>query len=140
MTANATKRLRSPTATDLIVGGNIRRLRLEAKMSQEALGECVGITFQQIQKYEKGTNRCSASRMQQIADIFDTPIEELFRGVKRNRPDAERKPSEVLKLGRSKDGLALARAYNAIGSIRLRKAALEIVAAAAAMEAPPDTR
>lgn len=130
---------RTPTTTDEIVGGNIKRLRLEAGMSQEEIGERCGVTFQQIQKYEKGRNRVSASRMQQLADIFNVPIAELFRGVHRNRSDAERKPSEVLRLGRTKEGVQLAEAFNAISSIRLRKAALEIVAAAAAM-GTPDTR
>lgn len=131
---------KSPNSTDLIVGGNLKRLRIESGKSQEEVGERCGITFQQIQKYEKGRNRVSASRMQQLADIFGVPVNELFRGVHRNRPEGERKPSEVLRLGRSKEGVKLATAFNAIGSIRLRKATLELVAAVSAMDTPPDTR
>jgi DNA-binding XRE family transcriptional regulator len=55
-----------PDPTDLSVGAKIREQRISLKMSQQALGEAIGLTFQQVQKYEKGTNRVGSSRMMQI--------------------------------------------------------------------------
>lgn len=71
-------------SADLIdrqVGQNMRRLRALKSMSQEKLGSALGLTFQQVQKYEKGTNRVSASRLVHIARILDVPILKLFEGI-----------------------------------------------------------
>jgi transcriptional regulator with XRE-family HTH domain len=70
-----------PRIEDKIVGANIRRLRLQKGKSQTELGLALGITFQQVQKYEKGTNRVSASRLVQMARYFGCTIDELFRGI-----------------------------------------------------------
>ena len=72
---------KQPRAEDVIIGHNIRQRRLAAGMSQEKLGELLGITFQQIQKYEKGTNRVGGSRMVQIAKALQCKVEDLFAGV-----------------------------------------------------------
>ena len=64
---------KKPNPTDIHVGSRIRMRRNMLGMSQEKLGENLGITFQQIQKYEKGTNRVGASRLQAIASILDAP-------------------------------------------------------------------
>ena len=61
-----------------IVAGRIRAARMAGNMSQEALGDASGVTFQQIQKYERGTNRVSADRLQQIADALGKPISYFF--------------------------------------------------------------
>jgi transcriptional regulator with XRE-family HTH domain len=61
---------KSPHADDIATGARIRATRIARRMSQEALGEHLGITFQQIQKYEKGTNRVSASRLIAIAKVL----------------------------------------------------------------------
>jgi transcriptional regulator with XRE-family HTH domain len=66
---------KSPNPVDKHVGSRMRTRRLLAGMSQERLGEALGITFQQIQKYEKGTNRISASRLVEIARILDVGID-----------------------------------------------------------------
>lgn len=66
---------------DIIVGENIRRLRMQCGMSQEQLGMQSGVTFQQIQKYEKGTNRVSASRMDQFVVLFGVDYNALFTGA-----------------------------------------------------------
>jgi transcriptional regulator with XRE-family HTH domain len=76
--------------TDKHVGGRVRMYRTRAAMTQEALGKQLGITFQQIQKYEKGTNRIGASRLQQISEILNVPVAALFEdlpGAKRNVAD-----------------------------------------------------
>lgn len=70
-----------PTLEDKIVGANLRRIRQLRKLSQSQLAASMDLTFQQVQKYEKGTNRMSASRMVQAARYFGVPITELFKGI-----------------------------------------------------------
>lgn len=81
---------KSPAAADMQVGANIREIRVRHKMSQETLAGHLSITFQQVQKYEKGTNRVSASRLVEIAHVFGVPVGALFTGVVAavNNPDA----------------------------------------------------
>lgn len=67
-----------PNPIDVHVGSRVRLRRTMAKLSQEKLGEALGVTFQQVQKYEKGTNRIGASRMQQIAETLNVPISFFF--------------------------------------------------------------
>ena len=69
---------KKPNPIDTHVGSRIRLRRNMLGMSQEKLGESLGITFQQIQKYEKGTNRVGASRLQAIANILDVPVSFFF--------------------------------------------------------------
>jgi transcriptional regulator with XRE-family HTH domain len=71
---------RRPTSVDAQVGASIRAHRLMAKMSQEALAQRLGVTFQQVQKYEKGTNRVGAGRLPLIAETFNVPVGSLFTG------------------------------------------------------------
>lgn len=66
---------------DAIVGGNVREKRVLKGMSQEELAQAVGLTFQQIQKYERGANRISASRLVELAKALNVPVVELFGGV-----------------------------------------------------------
>jgi transcriptional regulator with XRE-family HTH domain len=72
---------RSPLPVDLLVGQNIRIGRLQKGLSQTELGKRIGVTFQQVQKYEKGANRVGASRLQQIANALGVPIVTLFDGA-----------------------------------------------------------
>ncbi len=74
---NKTSRRLDPL--DVLVGKRIRTQRLARKMSQSELGKQLGITFQQIQKYESGVNRVGAGRLQSIAKIFELPVERIFR-------------------------------------------------------------
>src|SRR5437764_471202 len=69
---------RAPDSVDVLVGKNIRVHRLIRKMSQMALAERLGVTFQQVQKYENGVNRVGGSRLKSIADAFALPIAALF--------------------------------------------------------------
>lgn len=66
--------------TDTIVGQNLRRLRMMRGLTQMQLAEACDITFQQVQKYEKGTNRISASRLVQMANALSVPVTDLFQG------------------------------------------------------------
>jgi transcriptional regulator with XRE-family HTH domain len=72
---------KSPRATDVAVGARIRETRNLRRMSQEKLAEHCGITFQQIQKYEKGTNRVGASRLLEISKVLDVPVSHFFAGA-----------------------------------------------------------
>jgi transcriptional regulator with XRE-family HTH domain len=73
-------------SVDKLVGQNIRIFREATGISQTRLGEAIGVSLQQIQKYEKGANRVSASRLQQIADMLEVPVAKLFNSV---GPDQE---------------------------------------------------
>ncbi len=70
-----------PNPIDRHVGSRVRMRRMLIGMSQEKLGESLGLTFQQVQKYEKGTNRIGASRLQQIAMVLGVPVEFFFDGA-----------------------------------------------------------
>ena len=72
---------KEPQPVDRHVGSRVRMRRMMVGMSQEKLGEACGITFQQVQKYEKGTNRMGASRLHQIARVLDVPIEFFYEGA-----------------------------------------------------------
>src|SRR6202163_4841128 len=72
---------RSPKPVDKHVGSRVRMRRLMLDMSQEKLGSALGLTFQQVQKYEKGTNRIGASRLQHISHIFQVPVAFFFDGA-----------------------------------------------------------
>jgi transcriptional regulator with XRE-family HTH domain len=74
-----TTKQRQPTAADVQLGESIRAHRLLAGMSQGDLARKIGVSFQQVQKYEKGTNRVGAGRLPQIAAIFDVPVGDLFK-------------------------------------------------------------
>jgi transcriptional regulator with XRE-family HTH domain len=69
---------KGPDHRDIAVGRRIRELRLERGMSQMALGDHLDVTFQQVQKYEKGSNRVGAGRLQVIAEIFGVPVSALY--------------------------------------------------------------
>ena len=70
-----------PDPVDIHVGARVRERRVSLGMSQTKLGECLGLTFQQIQKYERGTNRLSASKLWALSHFFDVPIEWFFEGL-----------------------------------------------------------
>src|SRR4051812_40316367 len=72
---------KTPNPTDKHVGSRVRMRRMMLGMSQEKLGDALSLTFQQIQKYEKGTNRIGASRLQQIAQSLQVPVSFFFEGA-----------------------------------------------------------
>lgn len=102
-------------------------------MSQEKLGDALGVTFQQVQKYEKGTNRISASRLQHIAHILQVPVAFLFEGAPRVRSfsgsanEAPPSPAYVSDFLTSRDGLALAQAFTRIKDAKLRRCIADLV-------------
>src|SRR6516164_8396681 len=74
-------RKKAPNPTDKHVGSRVRLRRKMLAMSQEKLGAALGLTFQQVQKYERGANRIGASRLQQMSDILQVPVEFFFEGA-----------------------------------------------------------
>jgi transcriptional regulator with XRE-family HTH domain len=124
---------KSPDPTDIHVGKRVRMRRLMLKMSQGDLASSAGITFQQIQKYEKGTNRISSSRLQQFVHVLDVPIAYFFEDVP--SPSNKSKGSDLrIKEGQAlqefmttKDGLALANAFQRIKGRGLRLSVVHLV-------------
>ena len=111
---------RKTNAYDREVGLRVRSVRISRRMSQGDLGERLGITFQQVQKYEKGTNRIGAGRLQHIAEIFEVPVAALF-GASRREGRAGVDPFEGL---RTPGAVQLLEAYGRIGDRTIRRAFL----------------
>src|SRR5438132_8365488 len=106
---------KAPNPIDKHVGSRVRMRRMMLSMSQEKLGDALGLTFQQVQKYEKGTNRIGASRLQQISNILRVPVAFFFEGVPATsnwKPDAAL--VGVNEFLANSDGLALIRAFSQI--------------------------
>jgi transcriptional regulator with XRE-family HTH domain len=99
-------------------------------MSQKSLGDALGLTFQQVQKYEKGTNRIGASRLQHIASIQQVPISFFFEGAPGSSDDAldeAQSPAYVSDFLATSDGLALTKAYMSIKNVKLRRSIVGLV-------------
>jgi transcriptional regulator with XRE-family HTH domain len=121
-----------PNPVDRHVGSRVRMRRIMLGMSQEKLGEGLGLTFQQIQKYEKGTNRIGASRIQQISEILRVPVSFLFEGSPGSSAGAKGfddapSPTYVADFLATAEGLALIRAFTRIPDVKLRRAIVDMV-------------
>lgn len=117
---------------DKHVGSRVRMRRLMLGMSQSHLGDALGLTFQQVQKYEKGTNRISASRLQHISDIFQVPVEFFFEGAPHVRGQDHAQtdapsPQYVADFLATSDGLHLTKAFMHIQNARLRRSIVTLV-------------
>jgi transcriptional regulator with XRE-family HTH domain len=123
---------KAPNDIDRQVGGRVRTRRLMIGMSQEKLGEALGLTFQQVQKYEKGTNRISASRLHQIAKVLEVTVEYLYggSGTRPGFAEGEAAPYEADLI--TADGLKLLKAFNAITEAKVRRRVLDLVQALSA--------
>lgn len=119
-----------PHSTDIIVGANVRKIRMQRQVSQETLASKLGVTFQQVQKYEKGTNRVSASRLQQIADALQCQLLDLFDGVVSG---STAEPVQEL----SKGAMRAAAYFDAIPEQNKREALLKLMGSLATTTAQP---
>ncbi len=125
---------KAPNPIDKHVGSRVRMRRMMLGMSQEKLGDALGLTFQQVQKYEKGTNRIGASRLQQISIILQVPVSFFFEGAP-TVPSGPRQdgmaeapsPSYVSDFLATSDGLALTKAFMRIGDSKLRRRIVDLV-------------
>ncbi len=128
----------APDAIDRHVGARIRLRRNMLGVSQEKLAEGLGLTFQQVQKYEKGTNRVGASRLQHIASILNTPISYFFEeGPNPATCAIEHQGDTSTLLLTSKDCLALARAFVSIKDEKVQQKVLSLVRALGSGNAAP---
>ncbi len=119
-------RKRRAGAEDVEIGRKIRALRLERDLSQSGLANGIGLTFQQVQKYEKGTNRVSAGRLLRIAALLDVPITFFYSGMA-ERTKKHDTHNAGLALVQTKGAMRLLRAYSDI-SARATKYALVVLA------------
>ena len=124
---------KKPNPIDTHVGSRVRLRRTMMSMSQEKLGDALGITFQQIQKYEKGTNRIGASRMQQIAETLKVPVSFFFEdapiqgGVPVAGMAEAGATSYVVDFLSSPEGIQLNRAFVRITNPAIRRKVIEMV-------------
>ena len=118
--------------TDAHVGQRVRMRRLMLGMSQTTLADALGMSFQQVQKYEKGANRIGAGRLQHIAQILKMPVEYFFEGLPHERgqrrvptdaPDAQ----YVADYLATPDGLQLTKAFMQIPNAKLRRSIVNLV-------------
>lgn len=123
---------KKPNPIDIHVGSRIRLRRNMLGFSQEKLGESLGITFQQIQKYEKGTNRVGASRLQAISSILNVPVSFFFEGA----PGSETQPAGfaedndstyIVDFMNSNEGVQLTRAFTKITDPKIRRKIIDLV-------------
>ena len=132
---------KKPNPTDTHVGSRIRLRRNMLGMSQEKLGEALGITFQQIQKYEKGTNRVGASRLQAIANILGVPVAFFFEDLPGSEGAGSRGFAEdtsaafALDFCTSAEGLQLNRAFVKIADLKVRRRIIDLVKSLASDDA-----
>jgi transcriptional regulator with XRE-family HTH domain len=121
-----------PNPIDKYVGSRVRMRRMMLGMSQEKLGDALGLTFQQVQKYEKGSNRIGASRLQQISLILQVPVSFFFEGAPSPPGTNEgfgeaASPAYVTDFLATTDGLALAKAFMRIPNAKLRRRVVDLV-------------
>jgi transcriptional regulator with XRE-family HTH domain len=124
------KRIANPV--DKHVGSRIRMRRLMLGMSQEKLGNGLGLTFQQVQKYEKGTNRIGAGRLQHISQLLQVPLPFFFEGAPHlpGEPSGigpAPSPAYVFNFLATTDGLALTKAFMQIKQANLRRRIVHLV-------------
>jgi transcriptional regulator with XRE-family HTH domain len=125
---------KAPNPIDKHVGSRVRMRRMMLGMSQEKLGNALTLTFQQVQKYEKGTNRIGASRLQQISHILQVPVSFFFEGAPAvataTRVEGLSEvpsPAYVSDFLATSDGLALTKAFMRIGDAKLRRRIVDLV-------------
>jgi transcriptional regulator with XRE-family HTH domain len=126
---------RRPNPIDVHVGSRVRFRRMLLGMSQEKLGERLGLTFQQIQKYEKGINRIGASRLFDLSQVLGVPVQFFYEEAPSGEPRQlvpngfAEKPEEgsIVEFLRSRDGLELNKAFVRISDAKARRAIVDLV-------------
>lgn len=124
---------KEPNPIDIHVGSRVRLRRMMVGISQEKLGEHLGITFQQVQKYEKGTNRIGASRMQSISNFLQVPVSFFFEdapgssGGYEPSEFQETSSSSMMEFLSSPEGLQLNKAFAKIQDSKVRRRIVDLV-------------
>jgi transcriptional regulator with XRE-family HTH domain len=119
--------MKSPNPTDQHVGIRVRRLRRMLGMSQADLGAALGISFQQVQKYENGVNRLSAGRLQQLSHILQAPVPFFFEGLPLPSEASSEEGAYVDEFLATADGLSLAKYFMRIKDPKLRRRIVDLV-------------
>jgi len=117
---------KSLNATDQHVGGRIRLRRMMLGISQTAVGDALGISFQQVQKYEQGTNRISASRLHRLSRFLQVKPEFFFETAEGQRLPTASSPDYVTAFLATADGLALMSAFQRLRSEKLRRGVVKL--------------
>lgn len=126
---------RRPNPVDVHVGSRVRMRRMLLGMSQEKLGEHLGLTFQQVQKYEKGVNRIGASRLYELGKVLGVPVQFFYEDAPGKKSEADvgpgfaETPDEgyVVEFLSSREGLELNKAFVKIKDARLRRTVVDLV-------------
>ncbi|MEM1382897.1 MAG: helix-turn-helix transcriptional regulator [Pseudomonadota bacterium] len=123
---------KSTDDVDAHIGARVRMRRMMAGISQEQLGDALGLTFQQIQKYEKGLNRIGAGRLYRIAQVLGVSVEFFYEGLPQNRAHAEseldeRRSAEMMAFLSSPEGYNLTNAFTKIRDASTRRRLLDLV-------------
>jgi len=113
----------SPLPIDALVGHNVRIYRLQAGLTQKELGHRIGVSFQQIQKYETGVNRVAPGRLTQMADILGVPVQALFEGAQADAGEH----SDHRALLTDPGALRLLQAFDTIKDAAIRSAILHLI-------------
>lgn len=130
---NMALKQKKPNPIDIHVGSRVRLRRNMLGLSQEKLGESLGVTFQQVQKYEKGANRIGASRLQQISAVLKTPISFFFEDAPGSHAEgasgfAENSSSDyIVDFLSSPEGIQLNSAFSKIKDPQVRKKIIDLV-------------
>ncbi len=126
--------MRRPSSVDVHVGGRVRVRRRLINMTQETLADMIDVTFQQVQKYERGSNRISASKLFAIAEALEVPINYFFEGLDEpsvREGDGQGAERTIQGFLRTSEGIELARLFPRIAKGPLRRRVLDLVRAAA---------
>lgn len=133
---------RTANAVDKRIGQKVRTRRLEVSMSQERLAELLGVTFQQVQKYEKGVNRIAASRLFDISSALDVPVAHFFDGLTPARAGVAEGQGESFLYDTlsTPEGLQLVSMFASIKNPRVRRRVLDLVRALTEEESGADAQ
>ena len=136
-------RFKDLNAIDMHVGARVRMRRLMLDVTQEKLGDALGLTFQQVQKYEKGANRIGAGRLQQLSAILQVPVAFFFDGQRSatavlttGSPSDALPTSELDRFLTSSEGLALIKAFTRIKEAEIRRRIVDLAVEIANQRAP----
>jgi len=121
---------------DAHVGRRVKMRRMELGISQTKLGDAIGVTFQQVQKYERGTNRIGSSRLQMIAGVLGVTAAHFFDGLPKFKTDNSNahSPAYIKKFLASADGIALIEAFQKISRGEVRRRIVDLVESLAGPE------
>jgi transcriptional regulator with XRE-family HTH domain len=118
---------KSPNPTDKHVGNRVRMRRMMAKMSQTTLGNAMSISFQQLQKYENGTNRLSAGRLHQLSHILQVSVSFFFEGLLLASEASSEEGADIDDFLATSDGLSLTKYFLRIKNSNLRRRIVDLV-------------